>query len=102
MVIRVINVNVKAESVKPFIESTVRNRKGSIKEPGILRFDILQDEKDPTQFLLYEVYRNESATLQHKKTEHYLEWRSAAEPMMAEKRQSGSYRVVAPAEEHRW
>jgi autoinducer 2-degrading protein len=102
MIVRIIDVLVNRQSIEDFKRISVQNRGGSIREPGILRFDVLQSDTDPQHFILYEVYRNEQATLDHKETEHYRRWREAAEPMMARKRESTSCIPVAPNDPGEW
>ena len=102
MIVRIIDVQVKEQSVEDFKRISVENREGSIREPGVLRFDVLQSDTDPQHFILYEVYRDEQATLDHKETEHYRSWREAAEPMMARKRESTSCTPIAPADPGEW
>ena len=102
MIVRIIDVQVKPESIEEFERISVENRKGSMKEPGVLRFDVLRSDKDPQQFILYEVYRDEQATLDHKETEHYKRWREAAEPMMARRRPSISCTPISPTDPGEW
>jgi len=102
MIVRVIDVYVQEQSIEEFKGATVKNRQGSIQEPGVLRFDILQSESDPNHFILYEVYRDEQATKDHKETVHYQRWREAVEPMMARKRESAACRPVAPTDPAEW
>ena len=102
MIVRVIDVYVKEQSIEEFKGATFRNREGSIQEPGVLRFDVLQSESDPYHFILYEVYRDEQATKDHKETAHYQEWREAVEPMMAGKRESTACTPVAPTDPAEW
>lgn len=100
MIVRTISLKVKRENVEDFKAASISNHNGSLKEPGVRRFDVLQNETDPTEFLLYEVYETEEATLTHKETVHYKKWKQAIEPMLAEPRKSASYSVVAPAPEY--
>jgi len=102
MIVRVIDVYVQEQSIEEFKGATVKNRQGSIQEPGVLRFDILQSESDPNHFILYEVYRDEQATKDHKETVHYQRWREAVEPMMARKRESAACRPVTPTDPAEW
>ena len=102
MIVRIIDVLVKKESIADFKRISVENRGGSIREPGVLRFDVLQSDSDPQHYILYEVYRDEQATADHKETEHYRRWREAAEPMMARKRESTSCIPVAPTDPGEW
>ena len=102
MIVRVIDVHVLEACIEEFKEATLRNREGSIREAGILRFDLLQDDAEPGHFLLYEVYRDAQATQDHKQTEHYRAWRAAVEPMMAAPRGSTSCTPLAPLDAGQW
>ena len=102
MIVRIIDVKVNEQSIEDFKRITVQNREGSIQEPGVLRFDVLQSDRDPQDFFLYEVYRDEQATLDHKETDHYRRWREAAESMMARKRESTSCTPIAPVDSAEW
>jgi quinol monooxygenase YgiN len=56
----------------------------------------VQQEDDPTRFVLVEVYRTADDPARHKTTAHYAAWRDAVEPMMAEPRRSVRFRAIAP------
>ena len=99
MLIVHVHVRVKAESIQAFRQATVENARQSVKEPGIARFDVLQDSAEPTRFVLVEVYRNTEAPAQHKETLHYRIWRDAVAEMMAEPRISEKYNNVFPTDE---
>lgn len=86
-----VHVHVKPESVEAFREATLANARESVKEPGIARFDVVQDTEDPTRFVLVEAYRSPQAPAAHKETAHYLTWRDTVAPMMAEPRTSRKY-----------
>jgi quinol monooxygenase YgiN len=92
-------VHVKPECVEAFKEATSLNARWSLLELGVLRFDVLQQQDDPTQFVLVEIYRNADAAAAHKATEHYPIWRDAVAPMMAEPRQSVKFNKIYPDEE---
>ena len=89
-------VQVKPEAVEAFRAATLENARNSVQEPGIARFDVLQQEDDPTRFVLVEVYRTPDAPAQHKETAHYQRWRDTVAPMMAVPRQSIKYTNVFP------
>ncbi len=76
------------DAVDAFTQATLANARASGKEPGIVRFDVVQDTEDPTQFVLVEVYRSADAPIAHKATAHYAIWRDAVAPLMAEPRRS--------------
>ena len=89
-------VHVKPESVDAFAAATLENARNSIREPGIVRFDVVQQEDDPTRFLLIEIYRTPADPARHTETAHYATWRDAVEPMMAEPRRSVKYGALFP------
>jgi autoinducer 2-degrading protein len=82
MLIVHVHVHVQAESEDAFIEATLENARNSIREPGIARFDVVQQMDDPSRFVLVEVYLDEAATKAHKETPHYAKWRDTVAPMM--------------------
>jgi quinol monooxygenase YgiN len=82
--------------VEAFKEATVDNARNSVQEPGIARFDVIQQQDDPTRFTLVEVYRTQPDTTRHKETPHYMRWRDAVAEMMAEPRHSIKYANVFP------
>lgn len=91
-----INVHVKPESVEAFKQATLANGRESIKEPGIARFDVLQQQDDPTRFVFIEAYRTAEGPAAHKETKHYQTWRDTVAPMMAEPRNSLKFTNVFP------
>lgn len=94
MLIVVVQVHVKPECLEAFREATLDNATNSVREPGIARFDVLQQADDPTRFVLVEVYRDDAAPAAHKETAHYARWRDTVAAMMASPRTSLRYRDV--------
>jgi len=91
-------VRVKPEFVEAFKAVTIENARHSRQEPGIARFDVIQQADDPTHFVLIEVYRTPDDPARHKDTAHYNHWREVAEPMQAEPRTRLIYTNVFPDE----
>lgn len=91
-----VHVHVKPECVEAFQTATLANARASVREPGIARFDVVQQADDPTRFVLVEVYRTPAAPAAHKETAHYAAWRDAVAPMMAEPRTSVKFGNVFP------
>lgn len=91
-----VHVHVHEGSVEAFEAATVINAKASVQEPGIARFDVIQQQDDPTRFVLVEVYRTADAPAAHKETAHYQAWRDTVAPMMATPRTSVKYGNVFP------
>ena len=89
-------VHVKPDSVDAFKAASLENARNSVKEPGVVRFDVVQQEDDPTRFVLMEIYRTPQDPARHKETAHYAAWRDAVESMMAEPRRSVKYRALFP------
>lgn len=99
MLIVHVHAHVKPEFVAAFKEATAENARHSVQEPGIARFDVLQQMDDPTRFILVEVYRTPDDPARHKETAHYQKWRDAVAEMMAEPRTSVKFANVFPADE---
>ncbi len=101
MLIVHVHVHVKPESVDAFKQATIENASNSIKEPGVSRFDVIQQLDDPTRFTLVEVYRTVEASAAHKDTAHYKRWANTVMQMMAEPRQSVKYANIFPEDANR-
>ena len=99
MLIVQVHVRVKPEFIDDFRAASVENARHSVQEPGIARFDVIQQADDPARFILVEVYRTREAQAQHKETAHYQAWRDKVAPMMAEPRTSIKYNNIYPGEE---
>jgi quinol monooxygenase YgiN len=91
-----VHVRVKPECVEAFKAATRANAQASCREPGIARFDVVQQADDPTRFVLVEAYRTPDAPAAHKETAHYALWRDTVASMMAEPRTSVKYGSVFP------
>ncbi|MEI7731960.1 MAG: putative quinol monooxygenase [Verrucomicrobiota bacterium] len=98
MLIVFVQVHVKPESVEAFKHATLENARNSVQEPGVARFDVVQQADDPTRFVLVEAYRSVEATTAHKETRHYQVWRDTVAGMMAEPRTSLKYGNVFPVD----
>lgn len=94
-----VHAHVLPNCIDAFRAACVANASQSVREPGVARFDILQQRDDPTRFVLVEVYRTPDAPAAHKETEHYRVWRDAVAPMMAEPRASTKYVNAFPGDE---
>lgn len=96
MLIVHVHVRVLPDAVAAFQEATRANATASVQEPGIARFDVVQQQDDPTRFVLIEVYRDSEAPARHNETAHYATWRDTVAPWMAEPRRSVKYSAVFP------
>ena len=96
MLIVHVHVHVKPEFIEAFRQATIENARNSIREPGIARFDVIQQSDAPERFVLTEVYRSAEAAAQHRETQHYAAWRDAVADMMAEPRTRAIFSNVFP------
>ena len=91
-----VHVRIRSGRAEDFLAATLVNARASLGEPGVLRFDVLQDQADPEHVVLVEVYRDDDASAAHKLTSHYAVWRDTVAGMMAEPRQSTRFSAVFP------
>ena len=96
MLIAHVQVHVKPEFIEAFKAASMENAQHSLKEPGVARFDVIQDVEDPQHFILVEVYRTLQDPGRHKETAHYMRWRDTVAEMMAEPRSSAKYINLFP------
>ena len=96
MLIVHVHIQVKPDRVEAFKAACMDNSRNSLNEPGIARFDVLQQQDDPTQFLLVEIYRTADAPAAHKQTAHYRQWAETVADMMAVPRSSVKFDKVYP------
>ena len=96
MIVVHVHVQVKPEAIDAFRAATIENARHSVAEPGIARFDVVQQTDDASRFVLIEVYRSAEAPAAHKETRHYQVWRDTVAEMMAEPRSSVKFRAVFP------
>lgn len=97
MLIVHVHVHVKPDAVDAFAAASLENARHSREEPGVVRFDVVQQQDDPARFVLVEIYRTAEDPARHKATAHYATWRDAVEPLMAEPRRSVKYHALSPA-----
>jgi len=97
MYVTVVHIHVKPEHVADFIEAVGANHAASVREPGNLRFDILQSVDDPTHFITYMAYRDEASARAHRETPHYFAFRDTVADWMVEPRRNVPYIGLFPA-----
>ncbi len=86
-----VHVHVKPEQIAAFKTATIANARNSVQEPGVLRFEALQQTDDPARFTLIEIYKTPDDQLKHRDTAHYQKWRDTVADMMAEPRSAVKY-----------
>jgi autoinducer 2-degrading protein len=91
-----VHVTVKENRIQDFIDATKVNAMNSILEPGVVKFDVIQQKDDSARFILYECYQTEMDSAKHKDTDHYRVWRGKVESMMVEPRQSVKFLNIFP------
>jgi (4S)-4-hydroxy-5-phosphonooxypentane-2,3-dione isomerase len=97
-----VHVHIRPERAEDFLAATVVNARASLAEPGVLRFDVIQDDSDPSHVVLTEVYRDADAAAAHKATPHYATWSDTVAEMMAQPRASTKFSVVFPPGPREW
>jgi autoinducer 2-degrading protein len=97
-----VHVNVQPDRVDEFLAATEPNARASLDEPGVLRFDVIQDQTEPTHIVLVEVYRDSDAAAAHKETAHYAAWRDLVAELMARPRESVKFAAVFPPADTGW
>lgn len=102
MITTLVHVWVKPENIDDFIKASIANHEQSVKEPGNLRFDILQDASNKSKFTLYEAYESEEAAAAHKETAHYNTWRETVANFMAKPREGVKHIILAPKDKTQW
>ncbi len=98
MNIILVHVHVKPEFIADFVQASLENARNSLLEPGVARFDLIQEQEDPTRFILLEVYKTQEDVVAHKGTEHYAIWRDTVSEMMSEPRKGIRYTNLNPDE----
>lgn len=96
MLVVLVHCHVKSEFIEEFQQASLENARNSVQEPGIVRFDVIQQDDDPSRFVLVEIYRTPEAPAQHKETAHYLKWRDTVTDMFVEPRYGVKYHNLFP------
>ena len=99
MIVVMVFIHVKKGTEEIFRQASIENAKKSLNEPGFLRFDIMQQDDDPSKFLFCEIYKDAGVPVRHKESPHYLKWRSIVDSIMEESRYSIKYTNVFPDDE---
>ncbi len=97
MLVAIVTAHVKSDYIEAFKSATLDNASNSIKEPGVVRFDVYQQTDDPTRFTLVEIYRTEDDPVRHRETTHYARWRDAVANMMLEPRSRTTNDIIFPS-----
>ena len=95
----IVKAEVKEEYIEQFKEITFYNSENARKEPGNLRFDVIQSTETPNIFFLYEIYKSDEAIAYHRTTEHYNKWAEATKDMLVKPRERWLGIPLCPSEE---
>lgn len=81
------HLRARADAVEQYKARLLRHARTSLeREPGgCLRFDVHQDLKDPTLFLLIEIYRDEATFEVHRNSEHFLAYKQDTQDWVVER-----------------
>src|SRR6476469_29477 len=80
MFIVLVKFQVKHELLDEFKTAILRNAELSVqRDPGCVRFDVLQQEDDPTRWFFYEVYDKEQAWVDHRASAHFLAFKEVGD-----------------------
>lgn len=55
-------------------------------EDGCLQFDVAQDPKAPTRFVMLEVYKDDAAIKAHQESQHYKDFRPVVADLLADRK----------------
>jgi len=102
MIVALVHIQVKPDQREAFLAATLHNVTESRKEPGVIRFDLLNQENEPNTFVLIEIFRTPEAQAAHRETPHYQRWRDSVADMMAIPRSGVRYVPVSPTEDYLW
>lgn len=102
MHITLVEIEIKPEFVNDFVKACERNYQGTRREPGNIRFDVLQAADKPAHWVLYEVFATAEDAAAHKQTPHYKAWREKVEAWMARPRKGQLYVARFPSERKDW
>lgn len=91
-------IHVKPECTEAFKAASLANARASLLEPGVARFDVLQQADASNRFVLVEVYREPADQAAHRATAHYATWRDTVAPMMADPRTATKFVSLFPAD----
>lgn len=84
MFLVIVFLSVSLGALDSFLVATLEMAHASLREEGCRRFEVIRQEKNPTQFLLYAAYNDRAALEAHRSTDHLLEWQAKVTPLLAE------------------
>ncbi|WP_199880535.1 putative quinol monooxygenase [Bacillus massiliglaciei] len=79
-----VSIKAKEEAINDFIAAAEENRRNSLKEEGVLQFDLFQDREQSSQFRMIEVYRSQEDQLKHRETAHFARFKETTADLLVE------------------
>ena len=55
-------------------------------EAGCLQFDVVQDPKSPTRFVMLEIYKDDAAIQAHQDSQHFKDFRPVVGDLIADRK----------------
>lgn len=99
MYVLVVIIDIAPGLKDKFIAEMLEDARGSLRdEPGCLRFDVIQDEKDSNRIYLYEAYADRAAFDYHMTTPHFLKWKDAVQDWFAAPAVIGAGSTIFPSD----
>ena len=103
MEVLMIPVHAKEQHVDDVIREAILNAKTTVKsEPGCRRYDVIQDENDPTKLGLCQIYNDMGAFYEHLSLPHYQGFSQTTKNWTAAPLQYAKYRPVFPLGDACW
>ena len=82
--VAIIPMQVKEDCIEQYKQVASENAECSRQEPGVVMFDVLQDQKDPTRFVLNEIYKSPADQQAHRETAHFKRFKERVTPLLVE------------------
>jgi len=80
MFVVLVKVQVRPELLDEFKTAILRNASLSVeRDPGCLRFDVLQEQDDSTRWNFYEIYEREQEWIDHRSSAHFLAFKDVGD-----------------------
>jgi (4S)-4-hydroxy-5-phosphonooxypentane-2,3-dione isomerase len=91
---------IKPESVEAYKSYILEDARETVKEEGVLGFEVFQDKLDPSHFSLLEIYRDAEAREFHLRQPYFLKFKDAfiSQGMSAQKGKGDEFDLLFPAE----
>ncbi len=89
---------IKPECIEAYKTAILEDAQGTVKEDGVLAFEVFQDKKDPAHFSLLEIYRDAEAREFHLLQPYFLKFKDAyiGGEMSAQKGKGDEFDLLFP------